>query len=69
MTNVERIKLFLTELRRRKVWQIAAAYLVVGTMLIGAANDILPRLNLPEWTVSFVVIVTLLGFPIAMLLA
>ncbi len=69
MTNVERIKSFLTELRRRKVWQIAAAYVVVGTMLTGAANDILPRLNLPEWTVSFVVIITLLGFPIAMLLA
>lgn len=66
---MSRTQAFLAELRRRKVWQVAGAYLVTGAMLIGAANDVLPRLNLPDWTVSFVVVVTLLGFPIAVVLA
>ena len=66
---VSRIQLFLAELRRRKVWHVAVAYLLVGAVLVGAANDVLPRLALPEWTVTFVVVLTLLGFPIAILLA
>lgn len=69
MSHVSRSRVFLAEMRRRKVWQVAGAYLLVGAILAGAANDVLPRLNFPEWTVSFVVIVTLLGFPIAVLLA
>ena len=56
-------------MRRRKVWQVAGAYLLIGAILVGAANDVLPRLSLPDWTVSFVVVATLLGFPIAVLLA
>jgi pimeloyl-ACP methyl ester carboxylesterase len=35
---------------------------------VGAANDVLPRLALPDWTVTFVVVITLLGFPIALVL-
>jgi TolB-like protein/tetratricopeptide (TPR) repeat protein len=57
------------ELRRRKVWRVAGAYALAGAILVGAANDVLPRLALPEWTTTFVVVITLLGFPIALLLA
>ena len=62
-------KSILTEMRRRKGWRVAGAYLLAGAIVVGAANDILPRLNLPDWTVSAVVVATLLAFPIAILLA
>jgi len=65
---VSQIRSFFAETRRRKVWRVAGAYIVVGAVLVGAANDVLPRLALPEWTVTFVVVVTLLGFPIALAL-
>lgn len=69
MKLLSRIRAFLAEVRRRKVWQVAGAYIVAGAVLVGAANDVLPRLDLPEWTVTFVVVTTLLGFPIALILA
>jgi pimeloyl-ACP methyl ester carboxylesterase len=65
---VSQTRSFFAEARRRKVWRVAGAYIVVGAVLVGAANDVLPRLALPEWTVTFVVVVTLLGFPIALAL-
>lgn len=67
--NAQRERSFLGEMRRRKVWQVAGAYLAVGAILVGAANDILPRLNLPDWTVTSVIVFTLVGFPIALILA
>lgn len=69
MSHLSRIRQFLAEMRRRKVWQVAGAYFLVGALIVGAANDVFPRLSLPEWTVTFVVVVTLLGFPIAIVLA
>lgn len=60
---------FAGELRRRKVWQVAAIYVVVAAPVIGFANDTLPRLLLPDWTVTFVIVLTILGFPIAIALA
>jgi pimeloyl-ACP methyl ester carboxylesterase len=65
---LSRIRSFPAEARRRRVWQVAGAYIVVGAVLVGAANDVLPRLALPDWTVTFVVVITLLGFPIALVL-
>jgi pimeloyl-ACP methyl ester carboxylesterase len=65
---VSQICSFLAGARRRRVWRVAGAYIVAGAVLVGAANDVLPRLALPEWTVTFVVVVTLLGFPIALVL-
>lgn len=64
-----KLSVFLAELKRRKVTRVAVVYAVVGAALAGAANDILPRLLLPEWTVTFVVVLALLGFPVALLLA
>jgi adenylate cyclase len=60
---------FLVELKRRKVYQVALAYVVVGTILAGAANDFLPRLGAPEWTVNVIIFLILIGFPIALVLA
>ena len=60
---------FLAELKRRKVYRVAVVYAVVGVALIEAADLILPRLLLPDWTVTLVVALVLLGFPVALALS
>ena len=57
-----------SELKRRKVWRVAAAYLIVGLGVLGAAEVILDPLGLGAAR-PFIVIGTLLGFPIALVLA
>jgi len=64
-----KLSLFLAELKRRKVGRVAVMYAVVGVAVIEAADLILPRLTLPGWTVDFVVVLVVLGFPIALVLA
>jgi len=60
---------FLVELRRRKVYRVAVVYAVVAFVIWQAAEIALPALRLPEWTLTFVVVLTLVGFPIALVLA
>ena len=60
---------FVGELKRRRVFQVAAAYAVVGWILVEVADTVFPHLEFPEWTVTFVVWLVLLGFPLALLLA
>jgi hypothetical protein len=55
--------------RRGRVFGVAAVYVVVAVAMIEAADVVLPRLGLPEWTVTFVVVLVLLGFPLAVVLA
>jgi len=57
------------ELKRRKVFRVAAVYAVVAWVLIQVAATVLPALQLPEWTVTFVTVLFILGFPIAIILA
>lgn len=59
----------LAELKRRKVFKIGAAYLVVGWLLIQVAATVGPQLNLPEWAPRLITFLILLGFPIALVLA
>jgi hypothetical protein len=60
---------FFCELRRRKVWRVAAGYGVVGWLIIQFATTVLPALTLPAWTARFVIVLVLTGFPIALILA
>jgi hypothetical protein len=60
---------FLCELRRRKVWRVAAGYGVVGWLVIQFATTVLPALTLPAWTPRLVIVLVLAGFPIALILA
>jgi len=64
-----RIPSFFSELKRRKVFHVAAVYAVVGFGVIEAADIIFPRLSLPDIAVDFVLGVVLLGFPVALVLA
>ncbi len=57
------------ELRRRKVFKVGAAYLVVGWLVIEVAATILPQLNFPEWAPRLVTLLILLGLPITLVLA
>ena len=60
---------FLAELRRRNVFRVAAAYLVVGWVLIQVTSLAIPALHLPGWTDTLVFFLILLGLPVALLLA
>lgn len=64
-----RLNDFFAELRRRKVIRVAMVYGIVGFAVIQAADVIGPALNLTPDFVTFIVAVTLLGYPIAIVLA
>ncbi len=59
---------FFTELRRRKVYQVAAGYGVVAWFLIQFFATIFPIWDLPTWSLRLVIGLILLGFPLALLL-
>jgi TolB-like protein len=60
---------FLAELRRRNVYRVAIAYAVVAWLLIQIATQVFPVFEIPGWCVRLVVVLLLLGFPIAVILA
>jgi TolB-like protein len=60
---------FLAELKRRRVGKVAIAYGTIAWLVTEASSVVLPALRLPEWTVTFVVVFLLVGFPVAMILA
>ncbi len=57
------------ELKRRNVFKVATAYAIAGWLIIQVSDTVFPRLGLPEWTVTFIIILVLIGFPIAIILA
>jgi hypothetical protein len=60
---------FFGELRRRKLYRVAAAYAVGGWVIIQVAATIFPALDLPNWVLRFVILAVLAGFPIALVLS
>jgi TolB-like protein/Tfp pilus assembly protein PilF len=63
------MKGFFAELKRRRVYRVAIVYAAVAFAIWQAAEIAVPGLNLPHWTLTFVILVTFLGFPIALVLA
>jgi adenylate cyclase len=59
----------LSELRRRRVFRAAVIYVVVAYGVMQAANNFFPPLRLPEWTLTLVAALCVLGLPIALVLA
>lgn len=57
------------EMKRRKVFRVMAVYGIIGFGVIEAAGEIFPRVGIPDWAVTLVVWLALLGFPIAVVLA
>ena len=60
---------FFEELKRRKVFRVAATYAVVAWILMQIGEVTFPALNIPEWVMSTLVVVLLAGFPIAVIFA
>jgi len=60
---------FFAELQRRKVYRVAAAYIIAAGFIIQIGSAVFPAWELPNWTLRFVVVLLLVGFPIALILA
>ena len=60
---------FFEELQRRKVYRVAAAYIIAAGFIIQIGSAVFPAWELPNWTLRLVVVVLLMGFPIALILA
>src|SRR5688500_11613555 len=59
----------LAELKRRKVFKVGAAYLVVAWLAVQAASIGFPAFEAPPWALRIFILVALLGFPLAVVLA
>jgi adenylate cyclase len=62
-------KKFFAELQRRNVYKVAVAYGVVGWLLVQVATQLFPVFEIPNWGARIVVVIVLLGFPVALILA
>ncbi len=60
---------FFEELQRRKVYRVAAAYIIAAGFIIQIGSAVFPAWELPNWTFRLVVVLLLIGFPIALILA
>jgi TolB-like protein/Tfp pilus assembly protein PilF len=60
---------FFEEVRRRKVYRVAAAYIIAAGGIIQLASAAFPAWELPNWMLRLVIVLLLLGFPIALMLA
>jgi TolB-like protein/Flp pilus assembly protein TadD len=60
---------FFDEVKRRKVYRVAAAYIIAAGGAIQLASAAFPAWELPSWALRLVIVLLLLGFPIALMLA
>ena len=60
---------FFEEVRRRKVYRVAAAYIIAAGGIIQLASAAFPAWELPNWALRLVIVALLMGFPIALILA
>ena len=60
---------FFEEVRRRKVYRVAAAYVIAAGFIIQISSAVFPAWDLPNWAFRLVVVFLLIGFPISLILA
>jgi TolB-like protein/Flp pilus assembly protein TadD len=60
---------FFEEVRRRKVYRVAAAYIIAAGFIIQISSAVFPAWDLPNWAFRLVVVFLLIGFPISLILA
>ena len=60
---------FFNELKRRNVFKVGIAYIIVAWLVLQVSDTLVPALHLPEWFHSGVAFVLIIGFPIAMIFA
>src|SRR5882724_1080412 len=62
-------KSFFGELKRRNVYKVAVAYVVVGWALAQGIAQVFPVFDIPNWAVRLMVLAIVIGFPIALVIA
>ena len=60
---------FFAELKRRNVFRVGIAYLIGSWLLAQIAELLLDTFNAPDWTMKFIFVVLLIGFPVAIFFA
>src|SRR5262245_24909625 len=60
---------FFEEVKRRRVYQVAVAYVIAAGGIIQFASASFPAWELPNWALRLVIVLLLVGFPIALILA
>jgi adenylate cyclase len=60
---------FFSELKRRKVFKVGAAYLIVAWLAVQAASIGFPAFDAPPWALRIFILIALLGFPITVVMA
>jgi TolB-like protein len=60
---------FLAELKRRNIYRVGAAYAVVAWILLQLAANVSPILDLPPWIARTILLLLILGFPLALVFA
>ena len=60
---------FLGEIKRRKIFQVAAVYLVVAWLLIQIVATVETPLNLPDWVDTLVILLLAIGFPVTLVMS
>jgi TolB-like protein/Tfp pilus assembly protein PilF len=60
---------FFAELKRRNVYKVAVAYIVAGWALSQGIAQVLPVFDVPNWTIRLIVVLIIIGLPIALVLA
>jgi TolB-like protein/lipopolysaccharide biosynthesis regulator YciM len=63
------LKNLFAELKRRKVYSVAIAYVVAGWALAQGIAQVLPVFDIPNWVVRLIVVLIVLGFPVALTLS
>ena len=62
-------KSFFAELKRRNVYKVGIAYAVIAWLLMQIATQVFPFLEIPNWAIRLVIMLLIIGFPVAMILA
>ena len=68
-SNKQAVMSFIKELKRRNVIRVAITYAVAAWLLIEITATTFPILKLPDWSVTLVTVLVLIGFPLALIFA
>ena len=63
------LQALFAEMKRRRVFRVMAVYGAVAFVILQVADIAFEPLGLPDWTLTFVVVLAILGFPVAIVLA
>jgi hypothetical protein len=60
---------FFAEMKRRQIYRVAVTYVVVAWLLLQVVNNVAPILDLPPWIARAILLLLIIGFPLALIFA